>query len=383
MSRSRLVAATLATLVACGALEGGVLYARRVEDRYVRSLAPLPFEYREHATALQAADLRQPDLLLFYGSSELTIPNPFHASEVFRAYPTGFTVFPVGQGGTTSLIMLQQLAALGSAVRDKRVVISLSPPWFYSRLMASPDFYGANFSRLQAYALVFSRALGFEVRQGAARRMLQYPRTLTADPFLTLALQTLADGSAAGRVLYCALWPLGKLQEQVMRLQDHWETVGLIRGQRGLPRRVARVPGALDWSALLGDTERILEEQAATSSGRLRGIFSPYRLQQSAEWADLEHLLEGMRELGARPLVMSMPIAGMFYDAVGISREVRTTLYYDRLRQLAQRHGFPVIDFQDQDEQPGFLDGVGGHLSPKGWVYYARALDGFYHGTLD
>jgi D-alanine transfer protein len=106
-------------------------------------------------------------------------------------------------------------------------------------------------------------------------------------------------------------------------------------------------------------------------------------LKESVEWADLELLLEGLKQLGARPLLLSMPIAGSFYDGQGISREARHELYYERLRQLVERRGLRLIDFENEDEDADFLSGVGSHLSSKGWVYYDQTLDRFYHGTLD
>src|SRR4029077_13266615 len=106
-------------------------------------------------------------------------------------------------------------------------------------------------------------------------------------------------------------------------------------------------------------------------------------LRNSTEWTDLDLLLEGLKQLGARPLLLSMPIARSFYDRQGISRQERHDLYYQRLRELAQRRGVPLIDFENEDEDAAFLSGVGSHLSPEGWPYYDHALDRFYHGARD
>ena len=98
-------------------------------------------------------------MLLVYGSSELNLQaaynRPFHATNLFRDRPTGFTVFPVGKAGTTCLIMLQKLAALGPDIRGKKVAISLSPFWFFERLDLRPDAYAGNVSDLHAGELAF------------------------------------------------------------------------------------------------------------------------------------------------------------------------------------------------------------------------------------
>ena len=98
------------------------------------------------------------------GSSELEVPNPLRAADLFRTYPTGFQVFPVGHGGTTPLIMLQDLAAVGSTIRDKRVAVSLSPTWFYGISMTQlQNICAGSFSPLEVYALAFTTDFSVEM----------------------------------------------------------------------------------------------------------------------------------------------------------------------------------------------------------------------------
>jgi D-alanine transfer protein len=379
-----LLASTLTVVTVLAALGGGALYARVVEPRYVRSLAPRLLDTKHRSCALQVAALSSPDLLVVYGSSELERTNPFHASELFRTYPTGFTIFPIGRGGTTTLIMLQQLAAASSAVRDKRVVISVSPSWFYMRPEADDYGYEANFSLLDGYALLFSSALRFDVKQGAAVRMLQYPGSVRADPFLTFALAQVADGRPASRTLYYAVWPIGRLSELILRIWDHDITLWHIwKHARGLSPRVPRIEAHLDWEGLRADAKRRQAQRGLEPPDRVKYRFSVRNLKRSAEWTDLELLLQGLQDLGARPLLLSLPIAGVFYDEEAISPAARHELYYDRLHQLAHRYGVPIVNFEEQDEVGGFLDGIGAHLSETGWVEYSRVLDRFYHGGFD
>ena len=83
----------------------------------------------------------------------------------------------------------------------------------------------------------------------------------------------------------------------------------------------------------------------------------------------------------ARPVILSMPLGGDFYDHAGVSRSARDD-YYAKLRALVRRYHFPVAEFQDHDEDPSFLLRHQSHLTAKGWVYYDQALDDFYHGRL-
>ena len=104
-------------------------------------------------------------------------------------------------------------------------------------------------------------------------------------------------------------------------------------------------------------------------------------LQHTAEFTDLDILLRGLRELGAEPLLLSQPIAGKYYDRIGISAAARSE-YYAHLRQVASLHDVPVVDFEDHDNDIYFVTDPNSHLSREGWAYYDQALDAFDQGTL-
>ena len=74
-----------------------------------------------------------------------------------------------------------------------------------------------------------------------------------------------------------------------------------------------------------------------------------------------------------------MPIPGEFWERCGISRSARQ-VYYDKVREIAQRHDCLLADFADHDGDADFLMVPRNHLTPKGWMFYNRALDNFFHG---
>jgi len=76
-----------------------------------------------------------------------------------------------------------------------------------------------------------------------------------------------------------------------------------------------------------------------------------------------------------------MPVPGDFYDHAGVSRSARDD-YYTKLRALVEQYHFPVAEFEPHDEDSAFLIRHGSHLTAKGWVYYDRALNDFFHGRL-
>jgi len=373
---SALIACALTAAILCG----GRLLAMYLEERTIHSTAPRDFFIKNQGLAFERAAARAPDILLLYGSSELIDPIPNRASDFFRKEPTGFEVCPVGKAGTTSLIVLQKLGALGSALHGRKVAISLSPSSFLTPSIR-PDFYAGNFSLPAASGILFGNALDPNLKTAIAKRMLQFPDTLGKDGLMRLAADCLASGRSSDRVVLMALWPLGKLQNIILDLQDHFEALVYIL-DRGKP-----IP---NWLRTLishrtqtlktrsGESWETWTAESLDAIHPARDAAFRERVASAGEWTDLELLFRTLTELRARPLILSMPIDA--YAARGISRSARE-VYYDRMRDLARRYHLPLIEFEDHDADPTFLIAHREHPTPKGWRYYDRVLDRFFHNN--
>jgi D-alanine transfer protein len=359
----------------------------RVEDTTLPSTASELFPLKNQGLAFQRAAARARDILPLYGSSELINPPiPERASVFFRTAPTGFQVSPVGKGGMAPLIILQKVGALGSDLRGKKLAISLSPG-----LTTNPGrkAYVGNFSVMAATEMVFGTALDFELKREIASRMLQCPSTVRTRPLLEFALKRLASGRWIDRVLFCALWPIGKMQTELLTSQDHF--AALIHIKRELEPAPPNHSEIIDWPKLIAKVSALktTDEDKTRESSSLDEQIAPAnpdaafrsRMDVAPGWTDLELLLRTLASVHARPLLLSMPIAGQFYDETGVSRSTRE-LYYTKLRATVQRYNFELIEFKEHDEDPTFLYRQASHLAAKGWIFYNRALDDFFHGRI-
>jgi D-alanine transfer protein len=375
----------IASGLVAAVLFGAGMVAVHLEHATILSTAPELFSLKTQGLAFQRAAADTPDALPFYGSSELINPPvPERANIFFRSAPTGFQVSPVGAGGMPPLIILEKVGALGSALRGKKLAISLSPG-----LTAHPGRrgYEGNFSLMAASEMAFGTALDFELKRQIASRMLESPSTLEKSPLLQFALRRLASGGWLDRVVFCALWPIGKVQNAALEMQDHFAALAHIR-YKSNPAPAQHVE-IIDWPELIAKVSALkstdedkpkksssLDEQIAPGN---RDVAFRTRMDDGPGWTDLELLLRTLARIHARPLLLSMPLAGQFYDQTGISRSARES-YYKRLRALAQRYNFALVEFEEHDEDPAFLYGHQSHLTTKGWMYYDRALDDFFHG---
>jgi D-alanine transfer protein len=381
-----------AAVIVCGLLAAVLCGERMIavhrEHTTILSTAPELFPLKNQGLAFQRAAAHAPNVLPFYGSSELTaLQVPERANVLFRTAPTGFQVSPVGAGGVPPLIILQKIGALGSALRGKKVAISLSP-----NLTAHPAgrrAYEGNFSLMAASETIFGSALDFELKRQIASRMLECSSTVEKSPLLEFALRRLASRRWLDRFIFCALWPMGEVQNAVLELQDHFAALAYIQHKiRPAPQQH---PEMIDWSKLVAKASALktADEDETNRSSSLAEQRAPGSRDQAFRtsmegglgWTDLELLLRTLASVHARPLLLSMPFDGQFYDQTGVSRSAREG-YYERLRSLAQRYHFPLVDFEGHDEDSAFLYLHKSHLTAKGWIYYDRALDDFFHGRV-
>ena len=380
-----LAAASLALGVAAFVLLAALAVGEIVEHRYVHALAPILFPQKNQGVALQKIAFAQGDLLPFYGSSELVKPAQNKAGDFFQTYPTGFNIFSVGKAGASSLILLQKLGAVGSDLRGKKVVISISPTWFFQENIPGA-YYNGNFSLLQAGELIYSRKVSFALKRDIARRMLKFPKTLEKSSLLTFTLQQLASHTVVSRVLYYGSVPFGLLENSVLQIQDHCEMLFYLLKESGrLEYHVRHSKRAIDWDKLMAEAAskvRVHHDSDPEPIGPEQGSERFVVAEENAhEWVDFALLLRELNELGARPLLLSLPIDGRYFDRFGVGRPFRD-LYYQRIRQLAEAHHVPILDFEGHDLDEDFLAGHHDHLTDKGWLYFDKAIDNFFHDGM-
>ncbi len=375
------IALLLATIL--GALDACV---DRMEANYAHELLASGEEFNSlRSLALERTVLRQSDLLPLYGSSELLKPVPHRPQEFFRTYPSGFAVYPVGKAGTYPLIMLQHLGAIAPDLRGRNVAISLSSGWFREREML-PGHYRGNYLPSTAREFLFSKHVSLDLRRHAARRMLCFPDTLDRDPVTAFAARHLASGSRWDHLAYWSAWPLGRLQIFTSRWQDHFEIAGGSARMGMHPVHAHHLHHHIDWPRAIAAAAHEAgdipgnETDPFAASVELRENDTEFlaRMENSPMWEDLDLLLRGLKETGARPLLFCTPVNGPHYARAGVSRAARD-VFYRRLETAVAPYHFTLRTFSDHDSDRHFEYDHFDHLSAKGWLYYNRSLDAFVH----
>lgn len=388
-------AAVIAVLLCVSLLVVGNAYVDRWQADYLHHIAPTGDDEAVKGVSLTAQAMKHDDILVMYGSSELNFQDEFHPARLFAGGATGFTTYVVGSGYRQSIHNFMALGALDKELRGRRIVLFLSPSWFGRTI--SEKAYRKNFSLLQAYEFAFDFHLSESLRQRGARRMMELGPPATDDPVLRAALAGMARGSLWGKIKYGLVWPLGRTTLAFLRAKDRLDLVRYVNSHRLRPEKQLTGPTELpSWAQLLADAGA---KAKAGSQSNPFGIIDDYYQKNvaghldeikdsainetwltSSEYGDFQLVLSELKEIQAKPLFISLPVMGGYYDFKGHMEPDRQA-YYAKVRQMIEAAGFPVVDFGDREYEPGFMRDPW-HPGWKGSVYIAQALDQFYHGVL-
>lgn len=390
--RSHLVACAIAVASAALAVAGGFQWAVDKQERLLHAAAPDFCDAKLHGVALIREALSRPDTLVLFGSSELIPDVPLKGVDFFAEAPTGFSVFPVGKAGTSALSVLQKLGSAGGELAGKKVVLSLSPSFFLAEQVDTKYFEG-NSSKLQLKELLWSEAFSDTLKQDVARAIVKYPTVLDGDWILEVAMDAVARGGRWDRILLSLLRPYAMLDLFVGRLQDHFEAAFALNDPSYVPAtnpfQVNR-GRSLNWDELFRKAEQHSTALAAKSAPRppkvtrAKGAWDQQfmaTVRKAQEWRDFELVLRLLRETGAKPLVLSMPLHADLLEAQGVS-ELGREEYGSRLQQLVGKYGVPFVYFKDHESDPVFFVDQHDHIGSKGWWYYNKVIDDFFHDRL-
>ena len=397
-------AALAAVVAACVLLMAVQREVERVLPGRMADFAARPSPVKLTGNVLQTEAFRLPETLPIYGSSELDRPAANRPDEFFRARPTGFSVFPVGRGGTTCLMIVQKVAAVGVNAHGKKAVIFLSPSWF-AREGVGENAVEANLTPPQLGAWLFESVLSAPLRERIARRLLDYPESLQEEMLLGEAVRCVANPTPASRLAFALLKPFGYLQNA---LASRIEYSAILRemavrsmpGERKITQVIRTQVGEPDWPHMAAEAEaadRAHDDGAVYSatndllpvSRRGQNIRAQTPGSRDAEFAakvldskefdDLQLLVDVLRELDVDALFISQPFNGIYRDLGGTTRRGRR-VYYDKLAAILARTGYSLLDFSDHEEDRFFFNDAG-HPSAKAWIFYDQGINRFYHGT--
>jgi D-alanine transfer protein len=369
-----------------------------IPDRWIESMIPKnrisqeatelnPFMFQ--GKYIQQKMLDDSRYLPIYGSSELARLDRFHPSNYFQEVHEDFTPFLIGRGGTESLIHFLNFSEHINQLKDKKIVFVLSPQWFNPQ-GADESHFVPNYSSLQVYDFDFNQQIDPEVKKQAIKRLLTYS-SVKNDPILSTLYKAEVTNDPWTKREASALRPVALVYRHLLEKKDlYYSLAGGFSRHRDLTPKVRNK----SWNELAQEADQYGAKRATNNHfyisnsqyNKIKGFLPSLKNKdikrsygESKEYGDFQLVLDVLKQSGAKPLFISVPVNGHYYDYTGFPKEGRAA-YYSRIKQQIEADGFQVADFSDHEYDPYFMkDTI--HIGWKGWVYTDRAIKQFYEGN--
>ncbi|MEA4901440.1 D-alanyl-lipoteichoic acid biosynthesis protein DltD [Desulfitobacterium sp.] len=357
-----------------------------------------PHPYTFQGLLLQKKALEDPRILPLYGSSEMSMIYDYHPSKVLTP-ETGVTPLLVGKGGTQTIIQMLNIAALGNDISGKKFAIFVTPQW-YGVSGINEDTFAGNFSALHVYTILKDRTLSPSLKNNIAGRLLQFTKAYQDYPYLKkmLVLQGQSDWNSRITRLFYAV--PAQMEYAAVVLQDLRHTIyrisllpaDTIASYANVPSTSATEPQwdqmrlkAIELAKLKSNNNPFEMDNDYFTTNILPNLQKRKEADKdtqytsSQEYGDLQLLMEVLKEEGAQPLFVILPMNGRWVDFTGIRAEKRQACY-QKLAQMIQAEGFALADFSSHEYDDYYLRDPW-HPSWEGWVDIDKALYQYYFSS--
>ncbi|SNZ15735.1 D-alanine transfer protein [Terribacillus aidingensis] len=351
--------------------------ADRLEEAAI-SLEPTMFQ----GTYLQSEMLKHSSYVPIYGSSELSRWDPFHPSNYFETNDAAYTPYLVGKGGMTSIIHDVNFAAHADQLKNKQMVIIVSPQWFVKH-GTDEQHFAPNYSSLQAFQLPFNKDVDEQVKRKLMERLMTYDAVKNDTLLYQLYDAYLNDN----KVLFASLSVPAKAYLSMLQKKDLY--FALLK-DKATNRHQSDTVKNKTWEELQTQADTYGEKRTEHSQfyiddkvykdkkhyiKKMEGKNKGHSYEESLEYEDFQLMLDILKEAQAKPLFVVIPVNGAYYDYTGFPKQGREA-YYDRIKKQISDSGFTYADYSGHEHDPYFMrDTI--HIGWKGWVYLDEDIEEF------
>ncbi|QXE02359.1 D-alanyl-lipoteichoic acid biosynthesis protein DltD [Terribacillus sp. DMT04] len=351
--------------------------ADRLEEAAI-NLEPAMFQ----GTYLQSEMLKDASYVPIYGSSELSRWDPFHPSNYFETTDAAFTPYLIGKGGMTSIIHDVNFATHADQLKNKQIVIIVSPQWFVKH-GTDEQHFAPNYSSLQAFQLPFNKDVDEQVKRKLMERLMTYDAVKNDTLLYQLYDAYLNDN----KVLFTSLSVPAKAYLSMLQKKDLYFT---LLKEKPTNRHQSDTVKNKSWEELRAQADIYGEKRTQHSQfymddkvykhkqhyiKKMEGKNKGHSYAESLEYEDFQLMLDILQQAQAKPLFVVIPVNGAYYDYTGFPKQGREA-YYDRIKKQISDSGFTYADYSGHEHDPYFMrDTI--HIGWKGWVYLDEDIQEF------
>ena len=325
------------------------------------------------------------DTVPIFGSSEFNHlkGTPYHPSEAFEN--TGVFPMIIGSAYNQSLSLSEYLGALAPQLASKKVVLMLSPSWFYPSGVSKDD-YTLRFSERTYMEFMKNSDLPEPVKTYVASRseaLINEPTLLSNvkkynKVYLTKDASAEEKADVESRSEFLDEFTHGAMVEQlekmdISQLSDEkctfdplykpdWDALA----QQAISEDV----NSRNNQFFIDDSRWKSKYQAISVD--LKDSLTKGNFSTSLEYDDLRCFLDICKVYDIQPLLVCQPMNGYWYDYANLTSERRQE-FVDNINKIGEEYGCKVVSFQDKEYEKYFLlDSV--HLAGEGWTLVNKEI---------
>lgn len=318
-----------------------------------------------------------------FGSSEFRHGRgtPYHPAKLLAGQP--FRLMLIGAGYYQSLYHATALAAIAPDMPQKKAVLFVSPQWFRPSGVL-PEVYSSRFSEYNFLQMLQNEQLSDETKQyivdrtevllkpdpNALNRVHLYERVLDGKASLFDKIHYHAwnafyrEKMNVGVILKAMAAGIKRHSEPVEpQPEPDWQEVAYKADEDGAKANTTNPFG-------MNDNFYYLYKNTMLKSKKDSMKDADYT--ESPEYDDLICFLKVCQDVDIKPLLVSVPVNGPWYDYMAFPKEKRDA-YYQKIREIAEEYGAELADFSGDEYTPHFFED-NTHIAWKGWVSINESL---------
>lgn len=332
------------------------------------------------------------DSIVVLGSSELPAsddPTDAYPPVLFNKGHSDFNMILMGSGHIQSIPHTVNIGALQNNIKNKKVVLIVSPQWF-TKGGLSPSAFASRFSETNYIEFLKNDSISKATRKAVAQRV---NALLTSDPTTLDRVKNYEDvyldhSLNLFKRIEAGTYGIFRNAKVRFELADNLEDMnveyndGYVKAEE------------IDFNELLSSADMVGKNACTTNDygiedkyygqyiekqyPTLKNSYANASFSASVEYDDLRLFLDVCKQTGIEPMIVSVPVNGRWYDYGAHSKADRNT-YYRNIRNICAEYNVKLADFSDKEYELYFLKDIM-HLGWKGWVYLDKAVYSFYKG---
>lgn len=334
------------------------------------------------------AEVLNDDTIAVFGSSELSASDDVaYPPSLFQNGNSDFNMILIGRGSMQSLHHAISVGALASEIPNKKAVLIVSPQWFTSSHLSS-EAYASRFSERMYVEFLRNNAISYETKVRVNERV----KSLMSSDAKQLERIEKYEKIYLKHTLNPITYVEMGIYNWFMDVKQNYTLSKEIEDYSVNHDEDIVKSAEIDWSSLLYEAITVGEAECTNNSFYIyddyynqyvkdaletrRGGDKTASYLVSPEYNDFRLFLEVCKETGISPLVVNIPVNGLWYDWTEFPKEDREA-YYQNIRNICAEYEVEMADFADKEYEEYFLKDIM-HLGWKGWVYLDEAVYNFY-----